>query len=120
MSMTLKFAAAALAFAATASVAQAHAKLDASDPKAGSTVQAGTRTLRLAFSEALEPAFSKVAVVDSANAAVAVEGLKVGAADPKVMQATLPQLRAGQYRVQWSVVTHDGHRTKGDFSFSVR
>jgi methionine-rich copper-binding protein CopC len=36
------------------------------------------------------------------------------------MVATLPSLQSGQYRVQWSTVTHDGHKTRGEFSFRVR
>ncbi|MGZ5199125.1 MAG: copper homeostasis periplasmic binding protein CopC [Telluria sp.] len=116
----LKFAAAAFTLAAAASAAQAHAKLETSDPKAGSTVAAGPRSVRLAFSEALEPAFSKLSVIDSANATVPVQHLQVDGAEPKVMRATMAQLHAGQYRVQWSVVTHDGHRIKGEFSFNVK
>jgi methionine-rich copper-binding protein CopC len=115
----IKFAAAACALAVVASTAQAHARLETSDPGAGSTVPAGQRNLRLAFNEALEPGFIKLTVTDKANTAVALQRLQVDAADPKVMLATAPQLHSGQYRVQWSVVTHDGHRTKGEFNFGV-
>jgi methionine-rich copper-binding protein CopC len=121
MSFKRFFAIPAFALAAVAaSSAHAHARLEDSNPKPGSTVAAGPQTLRLAFNEALEPAFSKIAVLDSSDAAVAVQRVEIDKADQKVMLATVPQLHAGQYRVQWSTVTHDGHRTHGQFSFNVR
>ena len=103
-----------------ASTAFAHARLEASDPKAGSVLAAAPKTVRLTFNEALEPSFSKIAVVDAANAAVAVSHVDVDKSNPKVMTATLPPLPAGQYRVQWSAVTGDGHKVKGEFGFSVK
>jgi hypothetical protein len=108
-----------LVLLAAAANAQAHARLQSSEPKAASTVQA-PRALRLQFNEALEPAFSKLALLDSANAPVAIEHVEVDKANPKLLTAALPALRPGQYRVQWSTVTHDGHRTKGEFGFRVK
>jgi methionine-rich copper-binding protein CopC len=32
----------------------------------------------------------------------------------------LPALPSGRYRVFWTVVARDGHRTEGDFSFRVK
>jgi methionine-rich copper-binding protein CopC len=111
----------AIAFAAaSASTAQAHAKLESSEPKAGSTVDGAPKVVRLAFNEALEPAFSKVTVADSANAAVAIKNVEVDKTNPRILSAKLPQLRSGQYQVRWSTVTHDGHKTKGDFTFNVK
>jgi methionine-rich copper-binding protein CopC len=121
MSFKPLFAAAALLFAASsASTAQAHARLEASAPQAGSVVNGAPQVMRLTFNEALEQAFSKVAVVDGANMAMGLQHVEVDKADPKVLVATLPRLHAGQYRVEWSTVTHDGHKTKGEFTFSVR
>jgi hypothetical protein len=103
-----------------ASSAFAHAKLQASDPKAGSVLAVAPKAVRLTFNEALEPSFSKLAVVDAANAAVALKHSEVDKANPKVMTVALPPLHAGQYRVQWSAVTSDGHRVKGEFGFGVK
>jgi methionine-rich copper-binding protein CopC len=121
MSFKPFFAAATLLFAAaSAPTAQAHARLEASEPKAGSVVNGAPQMMRLAFNEALEQAFSKVVVVDGANRAMGLQRVELDKADPKILVATLPQLHAGQYRVEWSAVSHDGHKSKGEFTFSVR
>ncbi|RYE78610.1 MAG: copper resistance protein CopC, partial [Oxalobacteraceae bacterium] len=49
----------ALAGALTSS-AFAHAKLQSSDPRAGSTLDSVPNQIRLKFNEALEPAFSRI------------------------------------------------------------
>lgn len=36
------------------------------------------------------------------------------------MTAALPPLSAGAYRIRWSAMTHDGHKTKGEVTFKVR
>lgn len=36
------------------------------------------------------------------------------------MTAALPPLSAGAYRISWSAMTHDGHKTKGEVTFKVR
>jgi methionine-rich copper-binding protein CopC len=37
-----------------------------------------------------------------------------------VLEVSLPPLAAGKYRVFWSVVARDGHRTEGHFTFQVK
>lgn len=106
------------AFAATA--AHAHAKLESSEPQAGSVLASAPKQLRLGFNEPLEPAFSKIRLVDARNAEIALAQTKVDKAAPTVMTAPLPALAAGTYRVQWTTMTHDGHKTKGDFTFQVK
>jgi methionine-rich copper-binding protein CopC len=111
---------AAVLAATAASAAQAHAKLEASEPKASSELDKPPAQIRLRFNEALEPAFSKIRLIDGGNAEVRLAAIAVDKSDPKTMVATLPSLQSGQYRVQWSTVTHDGHKTRGEFSFRVR
>jgi methionine-rich copper-binding protein CopC len=110
--------AATLAIAAGA--VQAHAKLEASEPKASSTLDSAPKVLRLQFNETLEPAFSKVALRDAANHDIALPKAAPGTAHTKEMTLPLPPLAAGDYRVLWSAVTHDGHKTKGEFTFRVK
>ena len=108
----------ALASSATSS-AFAHAKLQSSDPQAGSTLAHAPRQLRLKFDEALEPAFSKIRLVGPAGRVIPVTAT-VDKTDPATMSAPLPALPAGGYRVQWSAMAHDGHKTKGEFTFQVK
>lgn len=121
--MTLKqlFAAATfIAAGAVASGAQAHAKLQSSDPQAGSTLATAPKQIRLKFNEALEPAFSKIKLTAGSNTALAIPSAKVDKADPTMMVAPLPALGSGTYHVQWSVMTHDGHKVKGEYLFQVK
>ncbi|SDE64129.1 hypothetical protein SAMN05428966_109298 [Massilia sp. PDC64] len=109
----------ALASVVTSS-AFAHAKLQSSDPQAGSTLGSAPKQVRLKFNEALEPAFSKITVVGAENKEIPVTGTAVDKADPTVMTAELPSLAAGEYRIRWSAMTHDSHKTKGEVPFTVK
>jgi len=109
-----------LAFAGmTASSAQAHGKIVASEPKAGAELRAGPRQIRLRFNETLERAFSKIVLVDASEVTIALPDITLDKSDPNVMIAEVPALKAGQYRVRWSVMTRDGHKTGGEFGFKV-
>jgi methionine-rich copper-binding protein CopC len=109
----------ALASAATSS-AFAHAKLQASDPQAGSTLDTAPKQVRLKFNETLEPAFSKIRVTGPGNKEIALAATAVDKADPTVMTAPLPPLSTGEYHVQWTTMTRDGHKVKGELSFKLK
>jgi methionine-rich copper-binding protein CopC len=109
----------ALASVATSSVF-AHAKLQASDPQSGSTLESAPKQIRLKFNEALEPAFSKIKVTGPQHDEIPVQPTTVDKADPTVMTAALPPLAAGEYHIQWSTMTHDGHKAKGEVTFKVK
>ncbi|KQV36962.1 hypothetical protein ASC93_21805 [Massilia sp. Root335] len=111
----------ALALASTVtSSAFAHAKLQSSDPKAGSTLGGAPKQVRLKFNEAVEPAFSKIMLLGTGDKEIPISGATVDKVDPTVMTAPLPPLPAGEYRVRWSTMTHDGHKTKGDVPFTIK
>ena len=40
--------------------------------------------------------------------------------EPKLLQVGLQALSSGGYRVIWRIVALDGHKAKGEFSFSVK
>lgn len=106
--------------AATTTGAQAHAKLESSEPRAGATLDAAPQQIRLMFNEALEPAFSKIKLSDARNVEIPLSPAKVDAADTSTMRVSTPPLRTGVYHVQWSTMTHDGHKAKGEFVFTVK
>ncbi|WP_394780942.1 copper homeostasis periplasmic binding protein CopC [Undibacterium sp.] len=110
----------ATVLASVMSFAQAHAKLEESEPKAASQLSAAPKEIRLQFNEALEAAFSKIKLVGAGNAEIALTRQEVSKDDPKVLSAVVPVLSAGEYHVQWSAMAHDGHKTKGEFAFSVK
>jgi methionine-rich copper-binding protein CopC len=110
----------ATAIGLTPAIAFAHGKLESADPAAGSTVEAPTGPLRLTFNEDLEPAFSNVSVADAKGTAVSNEKAKVDSSNPRVLTVAVPKLSSGSYAVRWAVMTHDGHKTKGDYKFAVK
>jgi methionine-rich copper-binding protein CopC len=109
----------ALASALTSS-AFAHAKLQSSDPRAGSTLDTAPKQVRLKFNEALEPAFSRIKLTGPQNREIAVTATTVDRTDPTIMTAPLPPLSAGEYHIQWTAMSHDGHKVKGEVSFKVK
>lgn len=108
-----------VALCVASSLARAHAFLDHAAPAVGSTVRAPPAQVKLWFTQALEPAFSTVRVVDKANQRVDRADAKVDPANATVLQISLPPLEPGRYRVVWRVLSVDTHVTEGDFTFDV-
>jgi methionine-rich copper-binding protein CopC len=101
------------------SLAKAHAFLDHADPRVGSTVHNSPPKVTLWFTEELEPAFSKIRVLNAAGGEVDKKDVHVDAAQKVVMSVTLPPLPPGSYKVIWSAVAVDTHHTTGTFTFTV-
>lgn len=100
--------------------ALAHTKLESSTPQANAVVATAPTQVRLQFSDPLELPFSKVKLVDEKGTVLEPSKIAVDGANPKALVATVPALRSGAYRVQWSTVTRDGHKVKGEFAFRVK
>jgi methionine-rich copper-binding protein CopC len=75
--------------------------------------------VKISFSEAVEPKFSKISVMDAAGHGVNKEVSMVGA-DAKTISVALPKLAAGVYTVNWIAVAVDSHREQGSYKFSVK
>jgi len=104
----------------TPGVAQAHAHPDHADPKVGSSVSASPQQIRIWFDSDLEPAFSSIEVHAPGGNKVNDGQGRVDPSDPKLLEVSVPRLPKGTYRVVWKVVARDGHRTSGDYEFTVR
>jgi len=98
----------------------AHAFLDHSEPRVGHTVEASPPSVRIWFDGQIEPVFSKIRVEDGDKRQVDKGDSRVDQADGRLLEVGLPALPPGRYRVFWSVVARDGHRTEGDFAFRVK
>jgi methionine-rich copper-binding protein CopC len=101
---------------ASATPVWAHAKPQHTSPQAGQTVVAPSE-LRIDFSETLEPAFSQLQLQSPEGKPVVLENTQVSG---KTLRVALPHLSAGIYRVKWTAVARDGHRTQGQYSFSIK
>ena len=99
----------------------AHAHLQQQTPAADSTVAASPESLTLSFSEGIETAFSAVTLTGPQQKAVATG--KLTRSDSNKAQLIVPltqPLAAGEYTVDWHVVSVDGHKTKGQYHFTVK
>lgn len=123
MGLSASRAACALIFLASTVISPsvlAHAHLKQQSPAADSQV-AAPQVLTLNFSEGIEPGFSGVVVTDAQK-----QVIKTGTAsrdEKNKAQLTVPleqTLVPGTYRVDWHVVSVDGHKTRGSYHFSVK
>lgn len=115
------YAAVFLSAMLTTPSAFAHAHLQQQIPAADSTVSASPQALTLTFSEGVELSFSGVTLTGPQNKPVATG--KLARSEGNKAQLTLPMtepLAAGEYTVEWHVVSVDGHKTKGQYHFSVK
>ena len=100
--------------------AAAHAMLRKAVPAVGSTITSAPPELTLEFSEALEPHFTTVAVLDANGAAVDAGDKHLSDGNPKRLIIGLKPLPAGTYKVLWQATSVDTHKSAGSFEFTVR
>jgi methionine-rich copper-binding protein CopC len=100
--------------------AAAHAFPDHSEPRVGHTLEASPPAVRIWFDGRIEPVFSTVRVEDADKRRVDKGDARVDPSDGTLLEVGLPPLAPGRYRVFWSVVARDGHRTDGDYPFRVK
>ena len=101
-------------------VSLGHAYPDHADPRVGSTVSIAPVRVRIWFDSDLEPLFSSISVQDAKGNKIDSGDGRVSPIDDTLLEVGLPPLAAGTYRVIWNVVSRDGHRTSGDYTFTVR
>jgi copper resistance protein C len=97
--------------------AAAHARLVASTPADGATLDAAPTEVVLEFNEPVEAEFGQLQVFDP-------EGARVDAAAPVsdgaiVRSPLLDATTAGTYTVAYRVISADGHPVEGSFTYDV-
>jgi methionine-rich copper-binding protein CopC len=101
-------------------VSWGHAFPDHADPKVGAAISGSPALVRIWFDSALEPAFSRITVQNGGGKRVDKGDGRVNATDPTLLETGVPALPPGTYLVIWDVVARDGHRTTGDYRFTVK
>ena len=96
----------------------AHSLLLESSPAANATVDAAPSELRLRFNNRIEKRLSRVKLVDERGGARDLPVAEDGAADR--LSAPVPSIVPGRYRVEWQVLSTDGHVVTGRYSFTVK
>jgi copper resistance protein C len=99
--------------------AQAHAFLDHADPAVGSAVPIAPSTIKLWFTEHIEPAFSRATITNAAGQRVDNGDVHVPPGNPAELELSMKPVPDGTYTVHWHVVSVDTHTTEGTFTFDV-
>ncbi len=97
-----------------------HASPTRAEPPAGATVKVSPTKIRIWFDSALKPGFYIIRVQNSSGKQIDNGDCRVSRSDEKLLEVTLPMLSPGTYHVIWDVVSHDGHKTSGDYTFTVK
>ena len=99
----------------------AHAHLASASPAEQAVVTTSPDALTLTFTEGIEGSFSGVSVATTEGKNVNAGKLTVDSSDNKTVHVPLNEaLKAGSYQVNWHVLSVDGHKTKGTYTFSVK
>jgi copper resistance protein C len=111
-------AAAGVLALALAGSARAHSLLLESSPAAGALLAVPPPEISLRFNNRIEKKLSTIRLVDEGGA---LRPVTVRAADGPVdrLTARVPSLAPGAWRVEWRVLSTDGHIVSGGFSFRV-
>jgi hypothetical protein len=112
---------AALLSLAAAGAALAHADLASADPAAGATVKTAPTAISITFTEAVEPKFSSIEVLDATGSRVDEGKAQTAAGDEKLLSVGVKTLTPGTYKVIWhATAADDSHKTKGNYTFTVK
>lgn len=105
-----------------------HARLVGSVPEDGATLRAGTDTITLRFSEAIQPRFSDFALHHLGDDAATPPSRdnrlprQTPAVDAAAQAVEVPvpdTPRPGWYLLDWEVLAEDGHTTSGTLRFKI-
>lgn len=96
----------------------AHAFPTRETPGAGAVLDTPPRHVTIKFDAPIQKLFAKLSVVNK-KADNFTSGPPNLSTDSRKLSVKLKSLPPGQYRVHWSVVATDGHRTHGSYVFTV-
>lgn len=104
----------------SAPTAQAHAALVRSDPAPSSVWPTPPARVTLTFTEPVEPTSGAVELTGPTGRAVAGVHADAAPGDRRTAIARLPDgLPRGSYRVDWRVLSLDGHPIDGSYTFAI-
>lgn len=105
----------------SSSAALAHAHLQSQSPASDTEISPAPQAITLHFSEGVEPNFSGIQVTGPEKLTVKVGKAQRDAKDEKQLIIPVEEnLQPGRYTVEWHVVSVDGHKTQGNYQFTVK
>ncbi|SES99981.1 hypothetical protein SAMN05216326_1095 [Nitrosomonas marina] len=98
----------------------AHASLVKSDPPRRASLSESPAHVQLWFNEEIEAAYASVQVLDADEKNVAVAEPEAVPDDAKSVVLALPALTPGSYKVQFRVLSIDGHVVESSYGFRIK
>lgn len=96
-----------------------HATLLRSTPAANSRLTLPPETIRLVFSEAVVPELSQISLIGADGKARLLQ-VATDPHDVHVLVGRVGSIPAGEYKVEWRILSADGHPVGGNFSFFLQ
>jgi methionine-rich copper-binding protein CopC len=104
---------------AQSAVVSAHARLERSVPASGAVLDGAPARVVLTFNSEVERRFSRFTLRLADGSERKLEG-PAGAGLTRQLAIELGPLGPGEARLEWSVVSRDGHRIAGTLGFTVK
>jgi uncharacterized repeat protein (TIGR04052 family) len=99
--------------------APAHSDLLSTVPAAGSTIYESPKEIRLTFEGKLQKAGNKIVITNAKGEGTTLKDVMVDTNDTSVAAPVPAPLMDGWQRVDWTVLSEDGHAMKGNFTFTM-
>ena len=97
----------------------AHARPKLANPAANATVEA-PKEISIVFTEAVDPKFSSLQLLDAGGKPIATAPTVADPADHAHLTLPVPHLAPGTYGVHWVTAAVDGHHLDGTYTFTVK
>jgi hypothetical protein len=108
-----------LALAVPVFPAKAHSILLRTQPSANAVIDAPFSTITLEFEQGVETGLARLELSSPGRPDISDWTVQRGTRDTFLTFERAP-LPAGRYRARWSVISRDGHRVRGEFTFTAR
>jgi len=100
---------------------QAHAFVEQQQPKAGEELNSSPQAIVLTYNKNIEPTFSTIQIINvESHVVIETDKAKGVEGQSNKLVLSLPKLTKGEYRVRWVALSRDGHRTMGDYTFTIQ
>lgn len=100
--------------------AYAHVRVMSVEPADKAVLETSPVTVKIAFLGSVEPMFSKIEVFDHNGRKISKDNISCIDNDTVIEVGLQEKLPPGVYTVKWACMSMDGHKQKGQFTFTVK
>jgi copper transport protein len=102
------------------SISSAHAYIIVSSPSENETLKMSPNEVTIQFDEPIQPKFYSIKVTNSNGKRVDKKNGRIDPNQPTILKTGLKKnLPNGTYRIQWKVISNDGHPVEGVIPFQI-